>query len=130
MNPDALCEIHYRNNKTPTHSDKTPTPDAIEREAANVFPGVIPVGFRVTIFCWREKSGGADFHARYLLTDEGGIGIDAGFSAEGGHQTTDMHLMTSQLSQEKLKQFSPDSTDHELVEPVIRVDGDGRVEMI
>ena len=47
---------------------------------------------KVTIFCWREKTGGANFHARYLLTDKGGIGIDAGFSAEGGHQTTDMHL--------------------------------------
>ena len=52
----------------------------------------------MSIFCWREKSGGADFHARYLLTDKGGIGIDAGFSAEGGRQKTDMHLMTFQLS--------------------------------
>jgi hypothetical protein len=103
LNPDALCEIHYRNNNTPTHADKTLTPDAIEREAANVFLGVIPVGFKVTVFCWREKRGGADFHGRYLLTDKGGIGIDAGFSAEGGHQTTDMHLMTFQLSQQKLK---------------------------
>ena len=85
---------------------------------------------KVTIFCWREKVGGADFHARYLLTDKGGIGIDGGFSAEGGHQTTDMHLMTFELSQERLKQFSPDATDYELVEPVIRVDGDGRAETV
>ena len=34
--------------------------------------------------------GGEDFHSRYLLTDKGGIRIDAGFSAEGDHQTTDM----------------------------------------
>jgi hypothetical protein len=37
----------------------------------------------VTIYRWREKNGGADFHARYLLTDKGGIRVDAGFSAEG-----------------------------------------------
>ena len=89
-----------------------------------------PDGMKVTIFCWRQKTGGADFHARYLLTDKGGIGIDAGFSAEGGHQTTDMHLMTFLLSQEKLRQFSAGATEYELVKPVIRVDGDGLVEAI
>jgi hypothetical protein len=85
---------------------------------------------KVTIFCWRQKTGGGDFHARYLLTDKGGIGIDAGFSAEGPHQTTDIHLMTFEFSQQKLKTFSRDATDYELVEPVIRVDGDGRVESV
>jgi hypothetical protein len=64
------------------------------------------------------------------LTDKGGIGIDAGFSAEGGHQTTDMHLMTFELSQQRIKVFSRDATDYELVEPVIRVDGDGLVESV
>ena len=47
----------------------------------------------VTIYRWRQKPGGADFHARYLLTDRGGIRVDAGFSAEGASQTTDMTLM-------------------------------------
>jgi hypothetical protein len=97
LNRTAACEIHYR-----FYKDK-PANNRLEREAVHLFPGVIPDGMKVTIFCWREKTGGADFHARYLLTDKGGIGIDAGFSAEGGHQTTDMHLMTFDLSQEKLK---------------------------
>jgi hypothetical protein len=60
----------------------------------------------VTIYCWREKNGGADFHARHLLTKKGGIGIDAGFSAEGNHQTTDVHLMSFKLSQEKIRPFT------------------------
>jgi hypothetical protein len=124
LNPEAVCEIHYR-----FHKDK-PMNDDLEREATHLFPGVVPDGMKVTIFCWRQKTGGADFHARYLLTDKGGIGIDAGFSAEGGHQTTDMHLMTFELSQEKLKAFARDATDYELVDPVIRVDSDGRVESV
>lgn len=45
-------------------------------------------------------------------------------------KTTDMHLMTFKLSQEKLKAFSRHATDYELVDPVIRVDGDGRVESV
>jgi len=43
----------------------------------------------VKIYCWRQNDGGADFHATYLLTDKGGIGVDAGFSAEGGPQPPD-----------------------------------------
>jgi hypothetical protein len=61
---------------------------------------------KVTIFCWREKTNGEDFHARNLLTDRGGIAVDAGFSAEGNHQTTDMHLMGYDLSQERLEAFA------------------------
>jgi hypothetical protein len=38
---------------------------------------------------WQKIKAGEDFHARYLLTDRGGIAVDAGFSAEGNHQTTE-----------------------------------------
>jgi hypothetical protein len=84
----------------------------------------------VTIYCWREKNGGADFHARHLLTKKGGIGIDAGFSAEGNHQTTDVHLMSFKLSQEKIRPFAGAATDYELVEPVLRISSDGHVERV
>jgi hypothetical protein len=76
------------------------------------------------------KNSGADFHSRYLLTEKGGIGIDAGFSAEGNHQTTDMHLMSFELSQEKIKLFARAATDYELVEPVLQIDSGGHVEHV
>lgn len=118
-NPDAACEIHYR-----YHNNK-PTNVELEREAAKLFRGVIPDGLAVSIYCWRQKNGGADFHARYLLTECGGVGIDAGFSAEGGHQTTDMHLMSVALSQARLTAFAKGATDFDLVEPVLEVRSDG-----
>ena len=123
-NPDAVCEIHYR-----YHDNKTTNED-LEREAGNLFPDVIPTGLNVSIFCWRQKNGGADFHARYLLTERGGIAVDAGFSAEGNHQTTDMHLMSFELSQERIGIFERNATEYELVEPVICVAGDGSVKRV
>ncbi|MBB2819283.1 UNVERIFIED_ORG: hypothetical protein GGD51_000532 [Rhizobium esperanzae] len=120
-NPGAACEIHFR-----YHNNK-PTTAELEGDAAALFDGVIPDGLAVTVFCWREKNGGADFHARYLLTDRGGVGIDAGFSAEGGHQTTDMHLMSIVLSQTRLNAFAKDATDLELVGPVLEIRSDGSV---
>lgn len=123
-NPEAACEIHYR-----YHSNK-PANEELEREAATLFNGVIPEGLAVSLYCWREKNGGADFHARYLLTDRGGVGIDAGFSAEGGHQTTDMHLMSAILAKVRLAMFARDATDFELVGPVLEIRSNGTVSRI
>ena len=120
-NPGAACEIHYR------HHTNKPTNIELEREAGNLFRGVIPDGLAISVYCWRQRNGGADFHARYLLTECGGVGIDAGFSAEGGHQTTDMHLMSVALSQARLAGFARDATDFELMEPVLEIRSDGSV---
>ena len=123
-NPEAACEIHYR------YHNAKPTNIEIEREAARLFNGVIPEGVTVAVYCWREKDSGADFHARYLLTERGGVGIDAGFSAEGGHQTTDMHLMSFVLSQARLTSFARNATDFELMEPVLEIGSDGSARQI
>ena len=78
------------------------------------FGTVIPEGMTITLYRWREKDGGADFHARYLLTDRGGMRIDAGFSAEGRHQTTDIALMNFELSQQKRNSLDRDADVFEL----------------
>ncbi len=121
QNAATVCEIHYR-----YHPD-APAPQDIEREAEHIFPGVIPDGGTLKIFCWKERVGGADFHARYLLTDKGGIGVDAGFSAEGGHQTTDMHRMDSSFCRERVAIFDRAATVYELVEPVLLITAAGHV---
>jgi hypothetical protein len=115
-NPDATCEIHHLDQA------RCPSVDAIEREAKIKFAGVIPDGMSVSIFRWREKERGEDFHARYVLTDKGGIAIDAGLSAEGNHQTTDMHLMSCTLVKRKAQALTRDATVYQLVEPILRID--------
>jgi hypothetical protein len=119
-----LCEIHYR-----YHDDK-PSQVELEREAANLFRGVIPAGMALTIYCWRQKKRGEDFHDRFLLTDKGGIGIGAGFSADGAHQTANMHLMSYELSQKKIRALARTATDYELVGPVLRIASDGHVKHV
>ena len=119
-NPHAICEIHYR------YHDNKPANAELENAAADLFVGVIPEGLAISMFCWRERQGGADFHARYLLTDRGGVGIDAGFSAEGAHQATDMHLMSPALSEARLNAFARDATEFELIEPILEIHWDGR----
>ncbi len=123
MRQHAIGRAVYR------HENKAAN-DVLDREAARLFAGVTPQGLKVTLFCWCQKNGGEVFQARYLLTERGGVAGDAGFSAEGNHQTTDMHMMSYDFSQEKLKVFARGSTCYELIEPVIRVNGGGEVKRV
>lgn len=124
VNERASCEIHYR-----FHDDSFSN-ETLEGHAATLFRDILPEGMPVTIYCWREKERGEDFHARYLLTEKGGIRVDAGFDLVGEHQHTDVTLMNLELVQLRLTSFSRSSEDYELVEPVIEVHRDGTVKHI
>ena len=121
-NPGAICQIHHLD------LPRSPPIEAMEREARAKFNAVIPQGMTATIYRWREKSGGADFHARYLLTDKGGMRVDAGLSAEGADQKTDMTLMDYDLAQRRRKDLSRDAQVYELIEPVLQIASNGYVE--
>lgn len=117
----ARCEIHYAEH------DRRPPLELVEQNAGRWLTGVIPVGMSIKLFGWKEKAGGADFHARFLLTDRGGINVEAGFSAEGTHQKVLLALLEEQLRQEKIAAFARHSTEYELIEPILEVFSDGRV---
>ncbi len=120
-NLGADYEIHYR-----YHEGKV-EPSDIERNVASAFGGLIPSGMKIKVFCWAQKDDGEDFHARYLLTDRGGIGVDAGFSAEGNHETTDMHILGLEFCKKKLATFTRPANVYELIGPVLLVDANGRI---
>jgi hypothetical protein len=81
----------------------------------------------ISIVRWREKAGGEDFHDRFVLTDKGGIGIGAGLSAEGRHQTTNMYLMSPELSNRRAQALARTATVYDLVQPILCISADGTV---
>jgi hypothetical protein len=123
-NPSAACEIHHLDYV------KCPPVEAIEREAKKKFEKVIPDGMAVSIFRWRERQNGEDFHARFVLTDKGGVGIDAGLSAEGSHQTTIMHLMSCGLVRQRAQALARGANIYELMEPILCVDANGNIDRL
>ncbi len=118
------CEIHFCDH------DKRPPPEIIEREAHKWIRGVLPAGMSFALFAWKERAGGADFHARYLLTDVGGMNVEAGFSAEGAHQKVQLGLLPLDLAQDRLNAFIRNSTLYDLVGPVLEIRSDGTVRRI
>ena len=122
--PGVRCEVHFCDH------DARPPPEFIEREAHKWIRGVLPVGMSFTLFAWKERAGGADFHARYLLTDVGGMNVEAGFSAEGAHQKVQLGLLSLDLAQNRLNALVRNSTVYDLVGPVLEVRSDGTVHRI
>ena len=100
----ARCEIHSGEH------DSRPPVQLVEQNAGRWLAGIIPVGMSVTLFGWKEKVGGADLHARYLLTDRGGMNVEAGFSAEGCHQKVHLGLLDLAFCQDKIGMFARGST--------------------
>lgn len=121
---NVRCEIHFCDH------DSRPPPEFVEREAHKWIRGVLPAGMSVTLFGWRERAGGADFHARYLLTDVGGVNVEAGFSAEGAHQKVQLGLLPIALAESRLNALGRSSTVYDLVGPVLEVRSDGSVHRI
>ncbi len=115
------CEIHFCDH------DNRPPPEFVEREAHKWVVGVLPAGMSVALFAWKEQVGGADFHARYLLTDVGGMNVEAGFSAEGAHQKVQLGLLPMALAQSRLDALLPTSAVYDLVGPVLEIQSDGTV---
>lgn len=115
----VCCEIHFRDH------DKRPPAKIMAIEAHKKLAALLPIGVTVAFFCWREKSGGEDFHARYLLTDNGGINVEFGFEATGSHQTVPLTLLPSDLLSERISRFQPDAKIYDLVEPVFVIAAEG-----
>lgn len=124
LNPRAICEIHYK------YHDNKPANAELERDANRLFNDIIPEEMKLMVFCWKEREGGEDFHARYLLTEKGGIRVDAGFDPVGSHQKTDMTLMDYGLSQMRLASVEREATIYELVQPVLRISARCAVEHV
>ena len=121
---DTRCEIHFAD-----HQRCAPIQE-IELRVGRWLQGAIPAGMSVVLFCWKEKSGGEDFHDRFLLTDKGGMTIGAGFSADGPHQNAQIGLLDPVVWLAKLRALDRSSTVYELADRVLEVHGDGRVEQV
>ncbi|GMU83787.1 MAG: hypothetical protein AMXMBFR47_36570 [Planctomycetota bacterium] len=52
---------------------------------------------RLRIVRWAQRAGGETFHARYVLTDRGGLRFDVGLDEGRPGETTDVTLLDTQL---------------------------------
>ncbi len=90
--------------------------------------GVIPSPYSVTFFRWREKTEGEQFHARYVLTERGGVKIDPGLDQGKTGQSAPVELLEQQEHTLQLSQFDTQASVFELQDPPLLVAHNGYIE--
>ena len=90
--------------------------------------GWIPESFELHLYEWREKLGGEDFHARFLLCDCGGLMVDPGFAAVGQHESAAISLLDYQHVQELRGNFAVGATVYDKVGNAVRIKSNGETE--
>jgi hypothetical protein len=88
--------------------------DQLERQAPHGLQAQIPDDIMLKVFWWSERRGGRRLHARYAVTERGGIKIDHGFS-EIADSVEDLSLMGVKVRENVFTAFSIDSHDYDQV---------------
>ncbi len=87
-------------------------------------PNCLPVGFPVAVYRWRKKPDGDKPHARYVLTELGGIRYDYGLDEwEGDGQTTDVSLLSHSVYERRWWEYQEKTAAFDLVDKIKVVGG-------
>lgn len=121
---EKSCEIHFVDHQ------RKPDSAAIEREAGTWFRGIIPNGMTITLYRWKRRDGGEEFHARYILTERGGMRFDEGLAEGRAGERSDVALIDPALVQNRREALHRDAIVFELIEPVLAVASNGYVEQV
>jgi hypothetical protein len=67
----------------------------------------LPKRWSAKVFLWREALGSKRFHARYILTDVGGVGSEYGWDkGTSPSDETDLYLLTEGILEQRTRDFS------------------------
>ncbi len=94
---------------------------------------MIPYPLTVSFFRWREKYQGAPFpelHARYILTDRGGMKFDGGLDSGQPGQATPVSLISPEMRGIIWDSLNRNSDVYELERSCFRISSNGYIEEI
>ncbi|NQU63494.1 MAG: hypothetical protein HQ517_04310 [SAR324 cluster bacterium] len=114
------CELHYLESNT------TPDPQARILSFPKLAP-IIPDNITLKIIRWKTEEDGDDFHARYILTENGGMRFDSGLIEKGANKTTDVSILDKELHLKRWQMYNPNSTVYSLQSPIYIIHSRGNI---
>ncbi|MBV5329809.1 MAG: hypothetical protein JZU65_19635 [Chlorobium sp.] len=81
--------------------------------------GIIPVGANFTVSRWDKHHRGDFFHARYILTEKGGIRVDWGLDSGKPGETTDISLLDDSIWETYWNNFQHEATIYKHIDSVL-----------
>ena len=119
-----VIKVHFRSH------DSRPTSEMLAQDATAQTKGMLPPGYRLELYEWLEIQGGEDLHDRFFLTEFGGLMCGAGFSEQGPAETAVFTLLDLNHVQQLRGRFSANSTVYTRIGLVVRINADGRTELL
>lgn len=87
---------------------------------------LIPKGVELTFFRWRPRIGGDAFHARYILTEKGGMRFEHGLDDSEEGVTSDVSLLDTSLYRKRWDSFQIGTPAYDLIDRLVLI-GRGRI---
>jgi len=100
------------------HFSEKSTFDFFDNECSKQLPQLIPIGLAVTFKRWRQITGRERLHARYILTEKGGLLFEGGLDAGRTGETVDVSILQTSLYQERWANYQTDTTVFDFVDEV------------
>jgi len=122
---EAICAVIASATQSPTRIELHVTAwkpsgmpkwdvDEFCRECTRRLRTAVPVGLGLRIAIWKQKAGGERIHARYILTERGGIRFEGGLDPGNDGETTDASLLTQQLYDARWADYHNETTTFDL----------------
>jgi hypothetical protein len=110
--PVTRIEYHLKTN------DSKMSSDLFKQSCESKLCGIIPAGKMVRFYRWQEREASEVFHARYILTNCGGVSFDYGLDEGEEGQTTDVSLLDTTLYQKRWDNFQRGTAPYELADEI------------
>lgn len=81
---------------------------SFKKDCERELPRLFHRGIEVCFVRWRQRGGGQALHARFILTERGGVDIDPGLDQRGQGAMTKVTLLDEHVYQQVWSQFPPD----------------------
>jgi hypothetical protein len=113
-NSPRRFELHVENKKM------SPALDLWRDRCVTKLAPILPLGVQLRITRWQQKDGGDKPHARYILTERGGIRYDYGLDeGEEGDQTTDVSLISEETRGKRWMDYQTQTAAYDLSDEII-----------
>lgn len=77
----------------------------------NELPQILPTRVELRLVRWQQRPGGREFHARFILTEIGGVQFDPGLDAGKRGEQTKINLLTDLAYHQEWQKYQRDGID-------------------
>ena len=85
-------------------------------ECEKKLSSILPNGLEITFMRWQQLEEGEKLHARYILTDIGGIGIEVGLDEGKTGETTDVSLLSEVVYSQRWECYQRETSAYRYVD--------------